>query len=245
MRNIFLVLVSLFIAMPCWAAKIYLNSGSMVEGKVVETASDSVKVDVGGVPVTYYKDEIARIEGDDDAARALGLDGGSSGQAEPVSQASDTQAVVPVVAPVADMPQASSPEVAQAESQQIAPVQASSMVAPQKRELILKFIDAFGTRQAMVSNFAQMLTQLPADQAEKLRGIFSVDAIIQELVPVYDRHFSEAELTSFINFYSSVEGRKLVSTVPQIMKESVDVSAKYFEARMPEELKNLPAPKAK
>ncbi len=234
MRNVFLVFVSLFMAMPCWAAKIHLNSGSTVEGKVIETAADSVKVDVSGVPVTYYKDEISQIEGDDGAAKALGLPTGSSGEVAPEAQT-----------PAPAEPQVATPPAAQPAPQQTAPVPVPSTVEPAKKELILKFIDVFGTRQAMASNFAQMLTQLPPDQAEKLRGVFSVDAIIEELVPVYDRHFSEAELTAFINFYSSTEGRKLVSTIPQIMKESVDVSAKYFEAHMPEELKNLPAPKAK
>lgn len=227
MRKAFLILVGLLAVTPCWAAKIYLNSGSVIEGKIVETGSDSVKIDVGGVPVTYYKDEIARLEGDDAAAMALGLD-----------------AVASSPAPEASAPAASVPDAATPSPVAVDPVPASA-VSSQKKDMILKFIDVFGTRQAMISNFAQMLSALPADQAEKLRGIFSVDAIIEELVPVYDKHFSEAELAAFISFYSSAEGSKLVATIPQIMKESVDVSAKYFEARMPEDLKNLPAPQQK
>ena len=217
MRKIFLILVSLFVAMAFWAARIHLTSGSVVEGKITETAADSLKIDVSGVPV-YYKDEIAQIDGDDATAKALGVPAGSA-----------------VAAPSVETPVA----------QEATPQPAASAVTRRKKDRILKFIDVFGTREAMITNFSQLLSSLPADQAEELRGIFNVDTIIEELIPIYDGHFSEAELNAFINFYSSPEGKKLVTTIPQIMKESVDVSAKYFEANIHEELKNLPAPDAK
>jgi hypothetical protein len=47
-------------------------------------------------------------------------------------------------------------------------------------------------------------------------------AELEELVvPIYARHFSEAELQGLIDFYSSPLGRKVVGEMPQVLQESV------------------------
>ena len=107
--------------------------------------------------------------------------------------------------------------------------------------MILQFIDVFGTKSSMAANFDQMMASLKPEEAQKLRNAFKVDEIIERLLPLYDKYFSEADLTAMIAFYSSPEGKKLVQTIPQLMRDSVEVSAKYFEAKMPEEFKNPPA----
>ncbi|MBI4309687.1 MAG: DUF2059 domain-containing protein [Candidatus Omnitrophica bacterium] len=105
-----------------------------------------------------------------------------------------------------------------------------------KKELILKFIDVFGTREAMTQNLAAMLKSLPADnpEAQKIKDNINVDEIIERLIPVYDKQFSEEDLKSFIAFYSSPQGRKLVNGIPVIMRDSVEVSTQYFQEKFPE-----------
>ena len=113
---------------------------------------------------------------------------------------------------------------------------AAQAIDPTKKELILKFIDVFGTKEAMHQNLGDMLATLPADNpdTEKLKNNINVDEIIDRLVPIYDKQFSASELKAFIAFYSSLEGQKLVRGIPIIMKDSVDVSAKYFQEKFPE-----------
>jgi hypothetical protein len=101
-----------------------------------------------------------------------------------------------------------------------------------KKDLILKFIDVFGTKKSMYANFAQMMNTLPPAQSEVFQKTFKVDEIIQDLVPLYDKHFTEADLKALIDFYTTPIGRKLVETIPLLMNESVEVSSKYFEAHM-------------
>ena len=114
-------------------------------------------------------------------------------------------------------------------------------VSEAKKQLILKFIDVFGTRASMNANFEQMMASLKPEDAEKLRNAFKVDEIIDQLIPLYDRYFTDADLTALIGFYGSPEGKKLVDTIPQLMRDSVEVSAKYFEAKMPQEFKDQAA----
>ncbi len=182
------------------AETIYLKSGATATGKIVDKNDASVVIDIGGATVTYYKDEIDRID---------------SGA---------------VAAPVAAAPAAQDPAAA-------ASAGVEQRVSQAKHDLIMKFIDAFGTRASMKANFDQMMTSLGADEAAKLRGAFNVDEIIEQLVPLYDKYFTESDLTAYVNFYASADGQKLVSSIPQIMRGSVEISAKYFESHMPEEFK--------
>jgi hypothetical protein len=113
---------------------------------------------------------------------------------------------------------------------------AAAPAASTKKELILKFIDVFGTKDAMKQNLDEMLKTLPEDEPDtkKLKANINVDEIIDRLVPIYDKQFSEAELKAFIAFYSSPEGQKLVRGIPVIMRDSVDVSTQYFQEKFPE-----------
>ncbi len=110
-------------------------------------------------------------------------------------------------------------------------------VAGEKRELILKFIDVFGTKRTMEQNLQAMFDDMgPNDpQAKKFKENVRVDEIIEQLIPLYDKNFTEDQLKAFIAFYSSPEGKKLLDTIPVLMRDSVDISAKYFEAKFPAE----------
>ena len=112
----------------------------------------------------------------------------------------------------------------------------SSATSSSKKVLILKFVEVFGTRKAMTENLGAMLKSLPEDdtEAQKLKYNIKVDEIIDRLVPIYDKQFSEQDLQAFIDFYSSPAGRKLVEGIPVIMRQSVDVSTRYFQEKFPE-----------
>lgn len=244
MKKAIFLLLGVFLAQPVWAAKVSLTSGSVVEGTIVEKTSSYVKVDVSGVPVTYYKDEISSIDGDDAAAQALGL-GGSQPSGESVDAAAPAEAAVPQTIPAATTEEAPAVTLAPAAPEAVASPDQTQQATMPKKDLILRFIEVFGTRKAMIDNFDRMMSSLTPEQAEKLRAAFTVDDIILQLVPLYDKYFTESDLQAYINFYGSAEGEKLVVSIPKLMQESIGVTTKYFEAHMPEDLKNAPAPKEK
>ena len=58
------------------------------------------------------------------------------------------------------------------------PAPVASAIDPDKKALILKFIDVFGTRQALINNFELMLQQIEKekpDEAQKIRERVKVD----------------------------------------------------------------------
>jgi hypothetical protein len=222
MRACLLVLV--VACMFCGVAQaetVRLKNGNTVEGKVIERTADGVKIDIGGVTLTYYSDEIESID------------------------AAAQTAVAPV-----PVPEAAAPVVAEAVQQEPAvpvaveaPVVSAAFAASDdlanmsKEDLIKKFVQIYGVKENMQANFDQMIATLKQEQADAFRQSVKVDDIIQLLLPIYDKHFSADDLRAYIRFYSSTEGKKLVQALPLLMKDSVDVSMKYLDSHLPESLK--------
>ena len=199
-----------------FAAQVNLNDGRLVQGDIIKQDNKSIQISVDGVAMTYYADEIKDVDG------------------KPFGSAKVTS--VPVVTPVAAKI-AVQPEVAVPSAPPVIPVPAAGGIDQDKKALILKFIDVFGTRQALTTNFGIMIKQIEKEkpeEAEKIRQRVKVDEIIERLLPIYDRNFTADDLKAFISFYGSAEGQKLLVTIPVLMKESVGESVKYMEEKFPE-----------
>ncbi len=202
MRIPLLTALMLPLSITAFAATVNLTDGRVVQGEILKQDGQSLQINVDGVAMTYYADEIKDIDG------------------KPLAAA--PKAVVPAVAPA--KPAAQSKAV-------------STNVSPEKKALILKFIDVFGTRQALINNFELMLNQIEKekpDEAQKIRQRVKVEEIIERLLPIYDRNFSAEDLQGFIAFYGSAQGQKLIKTIPELMQESVQESIKYMEEKFPE-----------
>ena len=244
-RRLFLMVALCMICGAAHADTVHLKNGNTIEGTVIEKTSDGIKVDIGGVTLTYYSDEIASIDAADKA-------GAPSEPAAALAPAAVAAAPAPVAEAVAQTPAPVPPAEVPAEVKAEAPVAPVVPAAPvvsaapvaddglanvSKEDLIKQFVQIYGVKENMQANFDQMTATLKPDQAEAFRQSVKVDEIIQLLLPIYDKHFSADDLRAYIRFYSSVEGKKLVQTLPLLMKDSVDVSMKYLDAHLPESLK--------
>jgi len=61
---IFSILISLSY-FPVFAETIIMKSGKTIEAKIIEKTDEYIKVDIDGIPTTYYLDEILRIDSDE------------------------------------------------------------------------------------------------------------------------------------------------------------------------------------
>ena len=209
-----------------------LKNGNVVEGKIIEKTTDSVKIDISGVTLTYYMDEILSVEAGTPSTTVAASDT----PAVPVEAKAQTPAA-PVVADVP--PPVVVPPQPVAVVPDAAPASAGSddISRMDKTQLINKFVEIYGVRQNMQANFDQMTSTLKPEQVEAFRNAVKVDEIVQLLLPIYDKHFTADELRAYIRFYSSTDGKKLVQTLPLLMKDSVDISIKYLDSHLPESLK--------
>ena len=58
MKKLFCFLLMAAISLTCVGETITLKSGQSVEGKIIETTKDHIKIEVDGVALTYWKDDL-------------------------------------------------------------------------------------------------------------------------------------------------------------------------------------------
>lgn len=212
--NIFVLMcITIVFISPAMAATLNLTDGRSVSGTIVEQDAKSVVLNVNGLSMTYYSEEIKDIDGVPVPKKPK-----TNPYLKPKVVSGSAAAGSGASAPVTSSPPA-----------------ATTASAGDKKQLILKFIDVFGTKDAMTQNLNAMLTALPeGPEKVKLNASIKVDEIIERLVPIYDKQFSEQDLNEYIAFYSSPEGKRLVSSIAVIMRDSVAVSTQYFKEKFPE-----------
>ncbi len=64
-------------------------------------------------------------------------------------------------------------------------------------------------------------------------------ALLASLVPIYDQHFSEAELKKLVAFYQTDLGKKTIAVMPMVMKESVAAGQAWGQAMSPKLMARL------
>lgn len=105
----------------------------------------------------------------------------------------------------------------------------SAVVDPQVTELVRRLLEANGTRDNITRIFADIIKRAPADKQQELENILKSDKIIDNLVPVYAKHFTAQELKELIAFYKSPVGAKNLALTPKLMTEVMEASVRYFE----------------
>lgn len=98
----------------------------------------------------------------------------------------------------------------------------------------------------IMQNMIPALKQMaPPDIPESFWSEFAkeVDAneLINGIVPIYQKHFTEEDVREAIRFYKSPTGAKFIAKQPQIMQESMAVGQRWGESiarRAMERIKN-------
>lgn len=60
-------------------------------------------------------------------------------------------------------------------------------------------------------------------ESEELIKSFSIDEMLNDMIPVYQRHFTKSDIDSLITFYSSPVGQKFLGEMPAVTMETMQV----------------------
>lgn len=122
-------------------------------------------------------------------------------------------------------------------------------IDPEKAALIRQVIDATGAPAAAADNIAAGLEKVRADSPEtpeivwqRLEAKIDAKAIFELIVPIYDAHYSKAELQVLLDFYRSPAGKKFLVEMPKANEEidaAIDQWAQGIAASLLEELGQL------
>jgi len=59
-----------------------------------------------------------------------------------------------------------------------------------------------------------------------------LDAMLDDMIPIYQKHLTPADVDAMIAFYSSPTGQKLMQQMPQITQEAMQVSYKRMQKQI-------------
>jgi hypothetical protein len=108
--------------------------------------------------------------------------------------------------------------------------QSADAIAPEKRELIRRILDATSAADLML---VAMETALPAQRASNpavpavfwerfmARARAERQTLVDSIVPIYDKAFTAEELKGLLQFYESPVGRRFVAASPELARESM------------------------
>jgi hypothetical protein len=135
-----------------------------------------------------------------------------------------------------------------------AAIGADDSLTPEKQTDIRRLMEMTGgtsiARQFATASSQQMFQMLRKarpdipDRAlvvmnQELMGLFSErmtgpDSLFDQIVPIYHRHLSHAEIRELIAFYESPIGRKTIAIMPQVVGESMQAGQRWGMALGPE-----------
>ncbi len=228
---VIIAMIFLFFQSVSSAEIIHLKTGRTIRGQIVEHDDKQIKVDISGVKITYFLEEIELIEDVPDKTAEIEKNSSSPAPSatETVSETTNTYVpATPLIGetapalPVASVSQG-------ATSDRGTPPETNA----QKKELILSLIKVSGTQDTMSQMFNEIITQAPADKVASLKNVLNVDEVFARLIPIYDKYFTDQELGELISFYDTPTGRKLIKVMPSIMDDSMNASLQYFQEKMP------------
>lgn len=115
-------------------------------------------------------------------------------------------------------------------------VSVSAQNSPEKAKDIRKAMEISGAgvngvqvMETMVGQFKQALPDVPDEFWKEAMKEVSADALIDLIVPIYDKHFTHDEIKQMIAFYETPVGKKLSTTLPLITQEAMAAGQKWGE----------------
>ena len=95
--------------------------------------------------------------------------------------------------------------------------------------------------QNMIGLFKKKHAEVPEEFWTEVLNEFNSDAIIDMVIPIYDKYYTESEINELIVFYNSEIGKKMIATMPSVVQESMQagqVWGKELAFKIVEKLKN-------
>jgi hypothetical protein len=81
-----------------------------------------------------------------------------------------------------------------------------------------------------MTQFRTIFPQVPPEFWDKMQEQLNPEDLLELVVPIYDKHFTEEDIQGMIAFYRSPVGQKLTSELPQITTESMSAGQEWGRA---------------
>ena len=99
---------------------------------------------------------------------------------------------------------------------------------------IAELLETMGSTHAMKTSFEYMINyykqnnpQISSEYWDNSLKHVDYNELVQKLVPVYSKHFTEQEIVDLLNFYNTSTGKKMIEKMPAILEESMEIGRKW------------------
>lgn len=79
----------------------------------------------------------------------------------------------------------------------------------------------------MLPGLKQMVPQVPEAFWTEFMNEVDANELIDQVIPIYQRHYSEEDLQAAIKFYRSPAGRRMIEKQSVVMQESMQVGQQW------------------
>ena len=79
----------------------------------------------------------------------------------------------------------------------------------------------------LIQSYKNLLPQVPATFWTRFKKQFNQQALIDLIVPIYDKHLTHADIKTLLAFYQSDVGKKYIKVMPDIQRESKIVGQQW------------------
>lgn len=111
---------------------------------------------------------------------------------------------------------------------------AHAEISKEKRKQVEKMIRLTGMEKLMdqiktqlISGMKTQSKNLPEGFWEKFEQKLDVNGLLEKLIPVYDKYYTVEDLKAINAFYESPVGQRMLSTLPQVMQESMKIGKEW------------------
>ncbi len=101
-------------------------------------------------------------------------------------------------------------------------------VDPAKKQDIQKLLKLTGSgdlakqmMKQMLSNFKMNMTNVPEKFWQDFEKKADMNELMEQIIPIYDKHLNHEDIKGLVKFYETPLGKKVVTTLPSIMQESM------------------------
>jgi hypothetical protein len=91
----------------------------------------------------------------------------------------------------------------------------------------------------MVNNIKPNFPQVPQKLWDSFQQELNYDEVVAEMIPIYQKYFTNKEITEMIAFYETPLGKKTISVMPKLMQDSVQIGQTYGQKVAERVLKKL------
>ena len=101
-----------------------------------------------------------------------------------------------------------------------------------KLSLIIDLLEESQTIANLQKSFRKMYENVNDEQKKQLTEVLNIYEIVEQIIPIYNKHYTELELQQIVVFFKSDAGKKMLEKGPQITQEAIHITANYFKTKM-------------